>query len=138
MVDPDRRIISVIQAAPDGVFAGSITGDEVERGKPAPDPYLAAAELVGVDPVACVAIEDSPTGVASALAAGCRTVAVPHMVAVEPRSGLTIWPDLAGRTIDDLAALGLTASGNATDDEIATGDEIATDDTPADHGPTEG
>ena len=96
---------AVIEAAPDGAFIGSITGDEVERGKPAPDPYLAAAELIGVDPGDCVAIEDSPTGVASALAAGCRTIAVPHVVDVEPRQGLTIWPDLSGRTLADLAAI---------------------------------
>lgn len=96
---------AVIEAAPDGVFVGSITGDEVERGKPAPDPYLAAAALVGVDPADCVAIEDSPTGVASALAAGCRTVAVPHIVDVEPRPGLTIWSDLAGRTLADLESI---------------------------------
>ena len=94
---------AVLAEAPDGVFLGSVTGDEVSVGKPAPDPYLAAAELAGVDPTDCVAIEDSPTGVASALAAGCRTLAVPHVVDVEPRAGLTIWPGLAGRTLADLA-----------------------------------
>ena len=96
---------AVLAEAPDGVFMGSITGDEVEVGKPAPDPYLAAAALVGVEPGECVAIEDSPTGVASALAAGCRTVAVPHVVDVEPQPGLTIWPGLAGRTLADLATI---------------------------------
>ena len=96
---------AVIEAAPDDVFVGSITGDEVSTGKPAPDPYLAAATLVGLDPQQCVAIEDSPTGVASALAAGCRTIAVPHVVDVEPREGLTVWPDLAGRTLADLATI---------------------------------
>lgn len=96
---------AVIAEAPADVFAGSITGDEVEVGKPAPGPYLAAAALVAVDPSECVAIEDSPTGVAAALAAGCRTVAVPHVVEVEQRPGLTIWPDLAGRTLADLASI---------------------------------
>lgn len=96
---------AVLAEAPDGVFSGSITGDEVEVGKPAPDPYLAAAALIGVDPGECVAIEDSPTGVASALSAGCRTIAVPHVVDVEPRPGLTIWPDLAGRTLADVASV---------------------------------
>ena len=96
---------AVIEAAPDGVFAGSITGDEVANGKPAPDPYLAAADLVGVDAARCVAIEDSPTGVASALAAGCTTVAVPHVVDVAPRPGLTVWSTLEGRTLADLQAL---------------------------------
>lgn len=96
---------AVLAEAPDGVFVGSITGDEVQNGKPAPDPYLAAAALLGLETSACVAIEDSPTGVASALAAGCRTIAVPHVVDVEPRPGLTMWTDLAGRTITDLAAI---------------------------------
>lgn len=96
---------AVIDAAPDGAFAGSVTGDEVERGKPAPDPYLAGAAVAGVDPRRCVAIEDSPTGVASAMEAGCRTVAIPHVVDVAPRPGLTIWPSLEDVTLEGLAAL---------------------------------
>lgn len=96
---------AVLAEAPEGVFVGSVTGDEVDNGKPAPDPYLTAAALLGVEPSECIAIEDSPTGVASALAAGCRTLAVPHVVDVEPRSGLTIWPTLEGRTLSDLAAI---------------------------------
>ena len=96
---------AVLAEAPNGVFVGSITGDEVENGKPAPDPYLVAARLLEVDPAECVAIEDSPTGVASALAAGCRTIAVPHVVDVDPRPGLTIWTGLEGRTLADLAAI---------------------------------
>ncbi len=93
---------AVLDEAPEDAFVGSVTGDEVENGKPAPDPYLAAAALVGVEPGDCVAIEDSPTGVASAMAAGCRTFAVPHVVAVEPRSGLTILDTLDGVTLADL------------------------------------
>lgn len=96
---------AVLAEAPDDVFVGAITGDEVSVGKPAPDPYLAAAALLGLDPADCVAIEDSPTGVASALAAGCRTVAVPHVVDVERRPGLTIWPSLSGRTLADLCSI---------------------------------
>ncbi len=96
---------AVLAEAPEGVFVGSISGDEVTNGKPAPDPYLAAAALLGVDPADCIAIEDSPTGVASAMAAGCRTLAVPHVVDVEARSGLTAWPTLAGQTLADLAAI---------------------------------
>ncbi len=54
----------------------SVTSDEIERPKPAPDLYLAAAAMTGVVPGRCIVIEDSPTGVAAALAAGCRVVAV--------------------------------------------------------------
>lgn len=98
-----RRLAdAVIAEAPEGVFVGSVTGDEVQAGKPAPDPYLAAAALLGVDPTDCMAIEDSPTGVGSALAAGCRTVAVPHVVDVEPQAGLTVVPTLTGLRLADL------------------------------------
>lgn len=57
-----------------GLFDVVITLDEVPAGKPAPDGYLRAAELLGVDPARCVAYEDSHTGVAAARAAGIRTV----------------------------------------------------------------
>ena len=60
----------------------TVVGDEVRQGKPHPEPYLLAATKLGVDPARCVAIEDSPTGVRSALAAGCRVIAVPHVVPV--------------------------------------------------------
>ena len=93
-----RRLAdAVIAAAPAGSFVGSVTGDEVEHGKPAPDPYLVAARLVDADPGACVAIEDSPTGVASARAAGCVTIAVPHVVEVAEQPGVTF-----AASLDDL------------------------------------
>jgi sugar-phosphatase len=56
-----------------GVF---VTSDEVARGKPAPDPYLLAAERLGVDPAACLVFEDAPAGIASARAAGMTVWAV--------------------------------------------------------------
>lgn len=52
-----------------------VCGDMVSRRKPAPDPYLRAAELLGVDPAHCIAVEDSPTGICSAKAAGCHVIA---------------------------------------------------------------
>lgn len=98
-----RRLAdAAIDAAPVGSFRASITGDEVTNGKPDPEPYLAAAAALGVDPRDCVAIEDSPTGVASALAAGCVTLGVPHVVPVAARAGLTILDSLVGI---DVAAL---------------------------------
>ena len=57
-------------------FDVSIAGDEIEHGKPAPDMFLAAAERLGVVPADCVAIEDSPPGVAAANAAGMTTLAI--------------------------------------------------------------
>ena len=64
-------------------FLATVCGDEVSRPKPAPDPYLRAAELLGVAAVNCVAIEDSPLGIASAEAAGCAVLAVPSEVPIE-------------------------------------------------------
>lgn len=58
-------------------FTCSVAHRETERGKPHPDPYLAAARLLEAAPESCLAVEDTPTGAASALAAGCRVLAVP-------------------------------------------------------------
>ncbi|MEU0498316.1 HAD family hydrolase [Mycobacterium sp. NPDC006124] len=63
-------------------FSASVCGDEVEHAKPAPDPYLRAAQLLGVDPAECLAIEDSVTGSAAAEAAGCPVLVVPNDVEV--------------------------------------------------------
>ena len=60
-----------------------MTGDEVSHGKPHPEPYLTAAARLGVDPSDCLALEDSPTGVTSAAAAGCRVVAIPHIADID-------------------------------------------------------
>jgi HAD superfamily hydrolase (TIGR01509 family) len=57
-------------------FAVTVAGDEVARGKPAPDMFLAAAERLGIAPAHCAVIEDSAPGVAAGLAAGMRTVGV--------------------------------------------------------------
>lgn len=97
-----RLASAVADAAPLGSFAEVVSGDMVANGKPHPDPYLTAAARFGVDPGRCLAIEDSPTGVASAVAAGCVTIAVPHVVAFEPPAAATLVPSLAGRTINDL------------------------------------
>ncbi|MEE8390018.1 MAG: HAD-IA family hydrolase, partial [Anaerolineae bacterium] len=58
-------------------FRAIATGDEVSRGKPAPDIYLLAAERLGVSPACCLALEDSLLGAESALAAGMACVVVP-------------------------------------------------------------
>jgi HAD superfamily hydrolase (TIGR01509 family) len=63
-------------------FAATVTGDQVTNGKPHPEPYLRAAELLGVDAADCLAIEDSGTGATSANAAGCHVLVVPHFVNV--------------------------------------------------------
>jgi HAD superfamily hydrolase (TIGR01509 family) len=63
-------------------FSATVCGDEVPRGKPAPDAYERAAALLDLPPSACLAIEDSVTGTAAAERAGCPVVVVPNDVAV--------------------------------------------------------
>lgn len=63
-------------------FVASVCGDEVSRGKPAPDAYRRAAELLGFEPAHCLAIEDSATGATSAEQAGCPVLVVPNDVEV--------------------------------------------------------
>lgn len=92
-----RELASAVTSQlPEGSFALTIAGDDVQFGKPHPEPYLRAAAALGVDPADCVAIEDSPTGVASAEAAGCHTLAVPHVAHVAADPGRTIVPSLVG------------------------------------------
>ena len=95
-----------------GRFDAEVTGEEVARGKPAPDAYLLAAARLGVPPAACVVFEDAPNGVAAAAAAGMRAVAVP---AVDARAAAfavapaAVLPDLRA-AIPWLRAQGIGSS----------------------------
>jgi HAD superfamily hydrolase (TIGR01509 family) len=86
-------------------FAAVVAGDEVDETKPHPKPYLAAADLLGVAIERCVAIEDSPTGVASALAAGARVIAVPCEVDLSHIRGVTLVGSLEEVDVDYLRRL---------------------------------
>ncbi|WP_342215869.1 HAD family hydrolase [Nocardia cyriacigeorgica] len=83
-------------------FDASVCGDEVPHGKPEPDVYLRAAELLGLDPKTCVAVEDSPTGVAAAEAAGCAVLVVPCEIAVPEAPTRTQRDSLVALTMADL------------------------------------
>jgi HAD superfamily hydrolase (TIGR01509 family) len=96
---------AVVRNLPTGSFRALVTGDEVVHGKPHPEPYLAAARLISVDPRDCIAIEDSPTGVRSATAAGVPTLAVPHIVPVPDISGAVRLDSLDGLRARDLLPL---------------------------------
>ncbi len=101
-----RSIVdALLPHLPEGIFDIVVTGDEVTAGKPDPEPYLAAARALAVDPARCVAIEDSPTGTAAAEAAGCHVLVVPNQVAVAPAPGRTLAQSLVGIGVADLAAL---------------------------------
>jgi len=90
---------------PEGVFEVVVTGDVCRHGKPAPEPYLRAAAALGVEPRRCVAVEDSPTGLASAEAAGVPVLGVPHVVDLPAGPRRTVVPTLAGVGPRDLLAL---------------------------------
>lgn len=88
------------------LFDVTVCGDEVDgRNKPLPEPYLKAARLLGVDAPSCVAIEDSPTGVSSAVAAGCTVLVVPCDVEVDPGERRIFRESLVGVDLDVLSAL---------------------------------
>lgn len=86
-------------------FDAVLGGDDVTRPKPFPDPYLAGAEALGVDISDCVALEDSPTGLRSAVASGATSVGIEHLVSLEGLGAAAVWQSLAGRGVDDLARL---------------------------------
>ena len=108
LVTNTERALTTIALGPllDELFDASVCGDEVAHSKPAPDPYEKAAALLGVAPAGAVAIEDSPTGVTSATAAGCPVLVVPGAgVRVPPGPDRTFVDSLAGITVASLTAL---------------------------------
>jgi HAD superfamily hydrolase (TIGR01509 family) len=90
---------SLVEAALTAVgrerFVQVVAGDEVTAPKPDPGPYLLAARRLGVEPARCVVFEDSPKGVEAGVAAGCAVVAVPSLLPVAPRAGVSVLPSLA-------------------------------------------
>ncbi|MEV5608344.1 HAD family phosphatase [Streptomyces sp. NPDC052225] len=85
-------------------FAALVTNGDTERGKPHPDPYLRAAQLLGAAPQECLAAEDTPTGAAAALSAGCRLLAVPSVAGIAPGPRTTVVASLEDVTLARLPA----------------------------------
>lgn len=75
-----------------------ITAEDVRQGKPAPEPYLLAAQRLGLPPSSCVVIEDAPAGITSARAAGARVIAVASSL---PEAALAAADQLV-RQLDEL------------------------------------
>jgi HAD superfamily hydrolase (TIGR01509 family) len=82
-------------------FATVVTVSDVTNPKPHAEPYLLAAERLGIDPAACVAVEDSPNGLAAAAAAGMMALLVPDLAPVTP-----VTQALATAVLPDLHAVG--------------------------------
>ncbi|MFD7027047.1 HAD family hydrolase [Streptomyces sp. NPDC059917] len=101
-----RAVVDQVAGTLDGHRFDVLFGaEDTVRTKPEPDPYLAAALALGAAPERCVAVEDSPTGIASALAAGCRVLGVPSTEPLAPAPGLTLLGSLADADPDLLRAL---------------------------------
>lgn len=86
-------------------FAAVVCGDDIPQTKPDPAPYRRAAELLGADPARCVAIEDSPTGLASAVGAGCVVLGIPSEVDLAGIPGITLADSLTKVDVAYLRAL---------------------------------
>jgi HAD superfamily hydrolase (TIGR01509 family) len=106
---PHALVTSSVPAVVDAVvgrldvrFDVVISGADVTHAKPDPEGYLLAAAKLGVDPRRCIALEDSPNGVAAAEGAGFRVVAVPSVVPVAARPGRVMLSTLAGVSLADL------------------------------------
>jgi HAD superfamily hydrolase (TIGR01509 family) len=99
----NRTVIDAVLAA-SGLtrcFAVTVSGEEVAHGKPAPDVYLAATGLLGVDPARSAAVEDSTNGLRSAAAAGMAVIAVPNRT-FPPTSDALGLASLTVRSLDEL------------------------------------
>lgn len=101
----ERFVAPILRHLPAETFRVVVTGEQVSAGKPHPEPYLTAAAALGLDPSACLAIEDSGTGARSAEAAGCSVLVVMNHVPV-PDGPLRVFRDtLEGLHLADLGKL---------------------------------
>jgi HAD superfamily hydrolase (TIGR01509 family) len=105
-----RLVEPIVARLPPGTFDAVASGDVVAHGKPHPEPYLHAARELGVVPGDCLAIEDSPAGVASATGAGVPTLAVRHLIDIPPTPGALPMESLSGVSAADLGGLHARAS----------------------------
>ena len=97
--------LQVVETIDFEAFDVVVAGDDVIHGKPHAEPYLKAAQLLGVDPAECVAFEDSISGILSAEAAGTKAVGIPNVMMIPAREGRILWDTLEGKTIKDLRNL---------------------------------
>ncbi|GAA1693891.1 HAD family phosphatase [Microbacterium sediminicola] len=100
-----RMATHVVEMIDFEAFNVVVAGDDVTRPKPYPDPYLRACELLDVEPTETVAIEDSPNGLRSAVAAGSVAIGVTSIVSLEGTGAHAVWPTLSGVTASDLSEL---------------------------------
>jgi HAD superfamily hydrolase (TIGR01509 family) len=109
----NREIIDLVlrRAGWAELFAETVSSEEVERGKPAPDVYLEATRRLGVAAARAAAIEDSEAGIRSAAAAGLRVVAIPNPAYPPPADALNL-ADTVLESLDQLGEPALHAGGD--------------------------
>jgi HAD superfamily hydrolase (TIGR01509 family) len=110
---PRHVVDIVLEALGRRRFTVTFAAGETPQTKPAPDPYLAAADALGVPAGSCVAVEDTPTGIASAEAAGCSVVAVPSATVIEAGPGRVVVGSLLDVDLPLLRALAAAGAGTA-------------------------
>jgi beta-phosphoglucomutase-like phosphatase (HAD superfamily) len=92
----------VLKRFPSGTFDVVVSGDDVEKSKPDPAPYLLAAKQLSVDILKCVVLEDSLTGVESGLASGAQVIGIPHLVQMKDHPSLRIISSLSEIRLSDI------------------------------------
>jgi HAD superfamily hydrolase (TIGR01509 family) len=109
----NRELIDLVLelAGVAGHFRASVSSEEVERGKPAPDVFLAAAYRLGADPRRTAAIEDSHNGILAAHAAGMRVIAIPSE-GYAPGPDAVAAADVVLGSVDDLRPEAVDPSGD--------------------------
>jgi HAD superfamily hydrolase (TIGR01509 family) len=97
-----RLMKVVLKSFPADIFDVVISGDDVEKSKPDPQPYLMAAERLSVDIKKSVVIEDSVTGVTAGLASGAQVIGIPHLVNLPEHENLRVVSKLSDITYSNL------------------------------------
>lgn len=101
-----RQVLdSVLTRLPEGTFTTVVAGEDTEKGKPDPAPYLLAAQRLGVDITDCVVFEDSLPGTASGNAAGATVIGIQHLVILPEHPNRVVIHTLSGVDIARVAAL---------------------------------
>ena len=100
-----RMALQVVESIPFKAFDVIVAGDDVVHGKPHAEPYLKAAQLLGVDPQDCVAFEDSISGILSAEAAGTKAVGIPNVMVIPANPDRILWETLEGVRLKQLKQL---------------------------------
>ena len=92
----------VLKRFPPGTFDVVVSGNDVEKSKPDPAPYLLAAKQLSVDILKCLVLEDSLTGVQSGLSSGAKVIGIPHLVQMSEHPNLRVISSLDEITLSDI------------------------------------